>query len=239
MRRRACRSVAGVVLIVLFLAIERRTAGPLLPLALFADRNRAAAYTNVFVGYMASMSMFFFLSLYMQDVRGMSPLATGFAFLPTAVLMFALIRLVPPLLRRVGPKPVTMTGSASMVAALALLTQLTTDSRYFPLVFTAAVLMGCGTGLALMPLSVIIMSSAPSSVSGVAGGAMQTIQQTGVALGLAILSTVFGVASRGATGSPHHVLVSGITAAFAAAATMAGLTFLVTFVFRREVRDGE
>ncbi|MFE0171802.1 MFS transporter [Streptomyces sp. NPDC059002] len=229
---------AGVVLTALFLAVERRTAGPLLPLSLFADRNRAAAYTNVFFGYMASMSMFFFLSLYMQDVRGMSPLATGFAFLPTAVLMFVLIRLVPLLLRRVGPKPVTMAGSASMVVALVLLTRLSTETHYFPLVFVAAVLMGCGTGLALMPLSVIIMSSAPPSVSGVAGGAMQTIQQTGVALGLAILSTVFGAASRGEPGPPHQVLVSGITAAFAAAATMAGLTLLVTFLFRRDARDG-
>ncbi|MDX3228678.1 MFS transporter [Streptomyces sp. ME19-01-6] len=226
--------LAGGVMLVAFLMIERRSAQPLLPLVLFVDRNRAAAYTNVFLGYMASMSMFFFLSLYMQDVRGMGPLRTGFAFLPTAVLMFAMIRSVPRLLRRFGPKPVTMTGTVSMVAGLVLLTQLTTHTAYFPLLFVATVLMGCGTGLGLMPLSVIIMANVPSSAAGAAGGALQTIQQAGASLGLAILTAVFGAASRDVTGAPQRAMVNGITAAFAAAVVMAVLTFLGTLAFRRK-----
>ncbi|WP_228824312.1 MFS transporter [Nocardia blacklockiae] len=224
---------AGVLLLAVFLAVEVRAAQPLLPLHLFADRNRAAAYANMFLGPMAGMSMFFFLTQYLQEVRGMSSLATGFAFLPTAVLMFTMIRLIPRLLPRFGPKPVTVTGTLAMIAGLALLTRLSTASGYFPLLFAAMVLMGCGIGLAFSPLNVIIMSNVAPSEAGAAGGALQTVQQTGGTLGLAILVTVFGTATRGAVGSAHQVLVGGITAAFTGAVVIAALAFLVALTFRR------
>ncbi|QIS22280.1 MFS transporter [Nocardia terpenica] len=223
---------AGVLLLTGFLAIELRADQPLLPLHLFTDRNRAAAYANMFLGPMAGMSMFFFLTLYLQEVRGMSALATGFAFLPTAVLMFAMVRLIPRLLPRLGPKPVTVTGTLAMVAGLTLLTRLSTDSGYFPLLFVAMVLMGFGIGLAFSPLNVIIMQNVEASEAGAAGGALQTVQQTGGALGLAVLMTIFGTATRSAVGSAQHVLVSGITSALAAAAGIALLAFLVALTFR-------
>ncbi|WP_067564265.1 MFS transporter [Nocardia acidivorans] len=223
---------AGAVLIAAFLAIESRVAQPLLPLRLFADRNRAAAYASMFLAPMAGMSMFFFLTQFLQDVLGLSALATGFAFLPTAVLMFTMIRAIPRLLPRFGPRPLTMTGAASMVAGLVLLTRLTPDTGYFPLLFLAMLFMGCGIGLAVAPLSVIIMSNVEPHEAGAAGGAMQTLQQTGAALGLAILVTVFGSAARGAGGSPQHALVGGMTTAFAAAAGIAALTFAVALIFR-------
>ncbi|WP_237748262.1 MFS transporter [Nocardia brasiliensis] len=223
---------AGLLLLAAFLVIELRTAQPLLPLRLFLDRDRAAGYANIFFGPMAGMSMFFFLTQYLQEVRGLSALATGFAFMPTAVLMFTMIRLIPRLLPRFGPKPVTMIGSALMLSALVLLTQLTAESGYFPLLFAAMVLMGLGIGLAFSPLGVIIMANVPGEDAGAAGGAMQTLQQTGSALGLAILVTVFGTAVRDASGSAHEVLVSGITTAFAAACGIAALTFVVALIFR-------
>ncbi|WP_230330040.1 MFS transporter [Nocardia aurantiaca] len=223
---------AGAALIIAFLAIESRTAQPLLPLRLFADRNRAAAYANMFLTPMAGMSMFFFLTQFLQDVLGLSALATGFAFLPTAALMFTMIRLIPRLLPRFGPKPVTLVGAGSMVTGLILLTQLTTDSGYFPLLFIAMILIGCGLGLAVSPLNVIIMSNVEPHEAGAAGGALQTLQQTGASLGLAILVTVFGTATRSAGGSIQHALVSGMTTAFAAAAGIATLTFVVALTFR-------
>ncbi|MET8875338.1 MFS transporter [Nocardia sp. NPDC004604] len=222
----------GAASVAAFLTIEARTAQPLLPLRLFLDRNRAAAYANMFLGPMAGMSMFFFLTQYLQEVRGLSALATGFAFMPTALLMFTMIRLIPRLLPRFGPKPVTVVGTISMAAGLALLTRLTVDSGYFPLLFVAMILMGCGIGLAFSPLNVIIMSSVPPAEAGAAGGALQTLQQTGASLGLAILVTIFGTASRNAGGSAQHALVSGITTAFAAAVGIAALTFAVALTFR-------
>ncbi len=224
--------VAGVLALAAFLVIETRAAQPLLPLRLFADRNRAAAYANMFLGPMAGTSMFFFLTQYLQEVRGMSALATGFAFLPTAALMFTMIRLIPRLLPRLGPKPVTLAGTAVMVAGLVLLTRLEVDTAYFPLIFVATALMGCGIGLAFSPLNVIIMANAAPEEAGAAGGALQTLQQTGAALGLAILVTVFGTATRAAAGSAAHALVSGITTAFAAAAGIGVLTFVVAWTFR-------
>ncbi|MGY4100215.1 MFS transporter [Nocardia sp. R16R-3T] len=222
----------GVILISTFLTIEARTAQPLLPLRLFADRNRAAAYANMFLGPMAGMSMFFFLTQYLQEVLGLSALATGFAFMPTALMMFTMIRLIPRLLPRFGPKPVTVIGTLLMAAGLALLTRLTVDTAYFPMLFIAMILMGSGIGLAFSPLNVIIMSSVAPTEAGAAGGALQTLQQTGSALGLAILVTVFGTASREAGGSAPHALVSGITAAFAGAVVIAALTFVVALTFR-------
>ncbi|WP_458690296.1 MFS transporter [Nocardia tengchongensis] len=224
--------VAGIVLIAAFLIIESRTTQPLLPLRLFADRNRATAYANMFLTPMAGMSMFFFLTQFLQDVLGLSALATGFAFLPTAVLMFTMIRLIPRLLPRFGPKPLAMTGAGAMVAGLLLLTRLTADSGYFPLLFAAMLLMGCGIGLAVSPLNVIIMSNVETDDAGAAGGALQTLQQTGASLGLAALVTVFGTVSRSAGGSAQHALVSGMTTAFAAAAAIAALTFAVALTFR-------
>ncbi|RDI53419.1 MFS transporter [Nocardia mexicana] len=229
---------AGAVLLAAFLAVELRAPQPLLPLHLFTDRNRAAAYANMFLGPMAGMSMFFFLTQYLQEVRGMSALTTGFAFLPTAALMFTMIRLIPRLLPRFGPRPVTVTGTVSMAAGLVLLTQLSTGTAYFPLLLAAMILMGVGIGLAFSPLNVIIMSNVAPSDAGAAGGALQTVQQVGGTLGLAVLVTVFGTASRNAAGSPHEVLVAGMTAAFAAAVVIAVLTVLVALTFRRTREPG-
>ncbi len=227
----------GAFLAIIFLVIEYNSAQPLLPLQLFTDRDRAAAYGTVFVGYMGSMSMFFFMTLYLQDALGFGPLATGLAFLPTALLMFAMIRIIPHMLQRFGPGRVTMVGAALLFAGLALPTQLNTNTAYFPLVFVTAVLMGGGTGLALMPLSVIVMADIPPDLASVAGGALQTIQQTGAAVGLAILITVFGGSTRHLTAEPDQVLVHGVTSAFTAAAVMGVLTFMGALMFRRHRSD--
>jgi predicted MFS family arabinose efflux permease len=88
-----------------------------MPLRLFADRNRAAAYLNFFIGPMAMMSMFFFLTQFFQEVTHFAALATGFSFLPMAVALFSMSRLMPKLLPRFGPKPLAVTGTALMIGA--------------------------------------------------------------------------------------------------------------------------
>ncbi|TVT21057.1 MFS transporter [Amycolatopsis acidiphila] len=223
----------GIFLLLAFFAIEVRTDQPLLPLRLLADRNRAAAYANFFLGPMAGMSMFFFLSQYLQEVHGYGALGTGFAFLPMALLVFGTSRLIPRLLPRFGPKPVALIGTALMTSGLALLTQLSSDSGYFPLLLVPMVLMGLGMGLAFSPLNVIIMATVPARDAGAAGGVLQTMQQIGATLGLAILVTVFGSTTRHATGSPHEVLVTGMTHAFVVSVVIAALTFVVALTFRR------
>ncbi|MFI5586942.1 MFS transporter [Amycolatopsis sp. NPDC051758] len=227
----------GLALLAAFVAIEARTAMPLVPLRLFADRNRSAAYVNFFLGPMAMMSMFFFLTQFMQDIRHFAALATGFAFLPMAALIFTMSRLVPRLLPRYGPKPLAVTGSLLMVTGVGWLALLTTGSTYFPALFGPLLLMGLGGGLAFAPLNVIVMATVPTEDAGAAGGVLQTMQQVGSTLGLGILITVFGSATRSAaaTGSTGpQLVVDGMTSAFATAAVLAACTFLVALTFRRQ-----
>lgn len=141
--------VTGGVLLAVFLAVELRTAQPLLPLHLFADRNRAAAYVFC-LGPMAGMSMFFFLSQYLQDVRGMNALATGFAFLPVALLVFAMSRLIPHVLPRFGPQPTALAGAALMTVGLVLLTGLDRE-RLLPAVARGLRADGTQDGTGLLP----------------------------------------------------------------------------------------
>jgi EmrB/QacA subfamily drug resistance transporter len=224
----------GLVLVAAFVVIEARTRQPLLPLRLFADRNRAAAYANFFLGPAAGMSMFFFLTQFLQQVRGFSALETGLAFLPMALVLFAVTRTIPHLLPRLGPRRLAVTGTLAMIAALGALTQLSESSRYFTALLGPLVLMGFGVGAAFAPLNVVIMSTVEPQDAGAAGGALQTMQQVGAALGLAVLVTVFGTTVRHATnGHPVtvHDLVLGMTHAFTAAAVLAAASLVVALTF--------
>jgi EmrB/QacA subfamily drug resistance transporter len=227
---------AGLLLLAAFVSIEQRARQPLVPLRLFADRNRAAAYVNFFFGPMAMMSMFFFLTQFLQEISHFAALATGLAFLPMAVALFSVTRVIPKLLRRFGPKPLTIGGTAVMILGLAWLTRLSPDSEYLTSLFGPMLLMGLGGGLAFSPLNIIIMSTVRPEEAGAAGGVLQTMQQVGGTLGLAILVTVFGASARhaGEAGaSPENVLVSGMTDAFVAAAIIATMTFCVALTFRK------
>ena len=224
---------AGVALLATFLAVETRSPQPLMPLRLFADRNRAAGFANFFLGPAAMMSMFFFLTQFLQDLRGFSALSTGFAFLPMAAGMFVMTRLVPRLLPRFGPKPLALTGAAVMVAGLAWLTQLEPDSTYVTALLGPMTLMGVGGGLGFVPLTPVIMATVPPQDAGAAGGVLQTMQQTGATLGLSILVTVFGAATRDRAVAPDVALVHGMTSAFTVSVLIASLTFLVALTFRQ------
>ncbi|GAA5187837.1 MFS transporter [Rugosimonospora acidiphila] len=230
---------AGVLLLIAFLVIELRTKAPIMPLRLFADRNRAAAYVNFLLGPAAMMSMFFFLTQFLQEVRGFSALSTGFAFLPMAAGMFGMTRLVPRLLPRFGPKPLAVTGALVMIAGLVWLTQISVNSGYTDAILGPMVLLGLGGGLSFSPLTPVVMAGVEPKDAGAAGGVLQTMQQTGTSLGLAVLVTVFGTASRhaavnapaGAAGAAH-ILVSGMDAAFTVGTFIAVAAFLVALTFR-------
>ncbi|SDU80932.1 MFS transporter [Jiangella alkaliphila] len=231
--------VAGVVLLATFLLVEARTAEPLLPLRLFADRNRAAAFVNFLLGPMAGMSMFFFLTQYLQDVHGYGALATGVAFLPMALVLFTTTRFIAVLLPRFGPKPLALTGAVLMSTGIALLSRLDVDSAYAAGLLPSMLLMGLGMGLAIAPLNVVVMTSVPPADAGAAGGVLQTMQQAGATLGLAILVTVFGASSRDAAAAgaaPDQVLVAGMTDAFVAGALIAATAVLVALTFRSQRR---
>jgi EmrB/QacA subfamily drug resistance transporter len=232
---------AGLVLIAVFVLVELRAREPLMPLRLFADRNRAMAYLNFFIGPMAMFGMFFFLTQFLQVVMELGPLATGFAFMPMAVAMFTVTRFIPRLLPRCGPRGMAVTGTALMIAGLVWLTQVTEASAYASGLLAPMVLMGVGVGLAFSPLNVLVMSTVAPEDAGAAGGVLQTMQQVGASLGLAVLVTVFGSAARHAAAhgaSAEHALVSGMTRAFVASTIFALLTLAVATTFRRPTATG-
>lgn len=224
--------VVGGVLVVAFVVSQTRVANPMLPLRLFADRNRAAAYANFFLGPLAMMSAFFFMTQFLQEVRDYRALTTGFAFLPMAVGIFTLSRIVPRLLPRTGPKPLALTGTLMMAAGMWWMSQLTATSSYVPGILGPMILMGVGGGLAFSPLNVLIMATVPPADAGAAGGALQTMQQIGSTLGLALLVTIAGSAARGTAGT--EAVVTGATAAFAASSVIVLLTFVVALTFRKQ-----
>jgi EmrB/QacA subfamily drug resistance transporter len=229
---------SGVVLLVAFVAVEARIREPLMPLRLFADRNRAAGYALFFLGPAANMSIFFFLTQFMQDVRGYGPLSTGFAFLPLAAGMFIMTRAVPRMLPRFGPKRMAMAGTPLVIGGITWLTTVTPSTGYVGGLLGPMLLIGFGGGLSLVPLNAIIMARVEPRDAGAAGGVLQTMQQSGSSLGLAVLVTVFGTyrrdALRGGADSVH-AMVAGMNHAFWVSAALAACMFVVAATFRRSL----
>jgi EmrB/QacA subfamily drug resistance transporter len=202
----------SAILLGAFLAIEARTARPLVPLRLFADRNRAGGYLIMLLTPAAMLGVFFFLTQFLQDVLGFSPLRAGLSFLPLAVALFTVTRLIPRLLPRFGARRLVVTGMLLLTAGLIWLSQVSAHSGYAAAILAPMVLFGLGAGLGASPLNVLIMSAVPPRDAGAASGALQTAQQIGGGLGLAILVTA------------THTVDAAFTAAavFTAAAALVG-----------------
>ncbi|SNT65567.1 drug resistance transporter, EmrB/QacA subfamily [Asanoa hainanensis] len=232
----------GVVLLVTFLAIQLRSAQPLVPLSLFKDRNRAVGFVGFLLGPAAMMSAFYFLTQFLQIVLGFGPLKTGLAFLPMAGSMFAMTRIVPRLLHRIGPRPLALTGAPLMMAGLAWLTQLDTTSGYAGSLLGPMILLGLGGGLTFVPLTPVIMGSVQPRDAGAAGGVLQTMQQVGATLGLAVLIAVFGAAvgPQGAAGATDAVsFVHGMNAANVVSVVIAAGLVVVALSFRSVRRPAQ
>jgi MFS family permease len=205
-------------------AWQARAAYPVMPLRLFADRNRAAGLACMFLLAVALSGTIYFLSQLLQESYGMSPLRSGLAVLPFAVTQVATARITPRLVARAGPKPVTVAGTVLITAAMAWLSQVTAASGYLAGVLGPMVLFGMGIGLCFMPLNMMITAGVPRSDSGAVSGLLQTMQRAGGSVGVAVLATAFGIASSNATAHPQtglspvqqsrNVLTHGIAAGY-------------------------
>ncbi|MGW2519510.1 MFS transporter [Streptomyces sp. NPDC001617] len=217
----------AVVLLVGFALVESRAEQPIMPLRLFADRNRAGGYAGVLLLPAGMFGAFYFLTLISQQVLDYSPLRAGFAFLPMTVVLFTTVRLVPRLLPRFGAKPVMVTGMTLLVAASVWLWRLRADDGYLTGLLGPLLLVGAGVGLSLMPLNATILAKIRPHEAGAASGLLQTLQWLGGTLGLAVLVTVFGTATRHASGTPAEVLTHGAARAFGVGALIALAALLV------------
>ncbi|MET8946554.1 MFS transporter [Streptomyces sp. NPDC004542] len=229
---------AAAALLAAFVLIEARAGQPIMPLRLFADRDRAGGYASIMLLPAGLFGAFYFLTLIGQQVLGFSPLRAGFAFLPLTLVMFTTVRLVPRLLARFGVRPVLLTGMTLITAASAWLWRLRPGDGYLTGLLGPLLLMGLGVGLSFMPLNATILARIEPREAGAASGLLQTLQWLGGTLGLSVLVTVFGTATRHATGSPAVLLTHGASRAFGTGALIALAALLVAgFVIRGRRAD--
>ncbi|CAN5404031.1 MFS transporter [soil metagenome] len=200
--------VAGVVLLAAFAFIESRVAHPLLPVRVFANRTRATSFLVMALVPAAMFAMFYFLSLFIQLVVGYSPLHTGFAFLPFSVGIVIGAAVSSNLVNRIDPRFIAGVGTLMAAAALfgfsllsvptgtADLLAVGPDSflgagvNYWSSIFPFIVLMSVGMGMVFVPLTLTAVHHLRSQDSGIGSGVLNTMQQVGGALGLAVLGTV-------------------------------------------------
>jgi predicted MFS family arabinose efflux permease len=199
--------IGGAILLTLFAAIQARSRNPLLPLRVLTNRNRAASFITIGVSGSAVFGVFLFLTYYLQQNRGYSPVATGIAFLPmTAAVMISAALATNKLRARFGPRPLVVTGMALGAAGMLYLSGIGVDSSYATAILPALIAIGVGLGLAMASA----MNSATLGVdpadAGVASATVSASQQIGGSLGTALLSTIATSAlTTYITGAHAHV----------------------------------
>ncbi|MFF5364572.1 MFS transporter [Streptomyces scabiei] len=256
---------AAAVLLLMFGLIERRAREPITPLKMFTDRNRSGTYVIMLSLAAAMFGMFFFIVLFVQNVLQYTPIEAGLAFLPVTVAIVTGAGLSQRFLPVLGPKPFMMAGSTMVVLGLGWQTMISPDSSYLGGVLGPMVMFGFGMGLNFVTLTLTAVSGVAPHEAGAASGLLNVTQQVGGSLGLSILTTVFGTASRDEAEKQvqlfmaqadaeqkaefartqqlpapwsHEVLAQGISTAFVPAVAMAVLA-LVTAVFVIRVRKSD
>jgi EmrB/QacA subfamily drug resistance transporter len=240
---------AAALLLGSFLLVELRSEQPITPLHLFADRNRSGAHLIRLLLVAGMFGMFFFMTQFEQEVLGFSPLRAGLAALPTTIALFGSARLAARLLPRFGPKPPMVAGMALTAVGMVWLTQVSATTAYFPGLFGPLLLFGIGIGFPFVTLTLVALSGVEQRDSGAAASLVNVTQQLGGTLGLAILVTVFGAASRAAARHPlaglaprlqaHEILVHGIGSSLRAASVFLAGALLVAVVAIRTGPMGE
>ena len=229
---RAVLAIA-VTLLVTFVALESRGRHPLMPLRIFANRNRSGAYGLSLAIGAALSGMLFLLTLFMQNVLGFSPLQAGFAFLPTALGVVVGAGLTSRVIGRVGPRVPMTTGALLAATGMFWLSAVTVHANYFADVLGPLVVLAIGLGMAFVSTSVTAISGIQPNESGLASALLNVGRQLGGSLGIAIMGTIATkvTGNQLATGPFTHAAVNrALTAGFSAGFEIAGLIALAGFV---------
>ena len=187
--------VAAVVLLALFVTIEKRVANPLMPLRVITERNRGGSYLGSLVVGAGLFSMFLFLGLYLQVILGYSPLKSGFAFLPFTFGIIVFAGIASQLLPKVGPKVLMVPGLIAAGFGLLALSRITPETSYTTHVLPSLLIMSSGMALVFIPLTSTSLHGVSSHDTGVASAMLNTSQQIGGSLGTALLNTVAATAA--------------------------------------------
>jgi EmrB/QacA subfamily drug resistance transporter len=234
----------GAALLAVFALIERRSLAPLVRLSIFKVRTLAIADVVLLLVASGMFGMFYFASLYVQQILGYSPLRAGLAFLPVTAAIVIGAGIAQQLIRRIGVRNVAVMGVLIATAGMSVLTQLPVHGSYLGDLLSGLFPMGIGMGLTFVPITLLGTGGVSDEDAGLASGLFNTAQQVGGSLGLAILSTLAAsqtgsLLEPGASAaSTLSATVSGYHVAFAAAASMlaAGGVLLAVGLRRRHVR---
>jgi EmrB/QacA subfamily drug resistance transporter len=231
---------AGVALVAAFLTIEARFAkAPLMPLRIYASRTLSAANLVIFMVGASAFAMWFFMSLYLQQVQGYSPLKAGLAFLPMTLCIVAASTVASRAVSRVGAKRLLILGMVLMSGGLLWLTDIAAGGSYLGEVLVPSLLVAIGMGLAFVAGTIAAVAGVASREAGLASGLVNTSRLVGGALGLAILAALASsrtnqqlhAAGRHVTTQlAHAALTNGFVVAFGVAAAFAAVGAL-TAVF--------
>jgi EmrB/QacA subfamily drug resistance transporter len=216
---------AGIVLLAVFGLVEARASQPIMPLRLFASRERAGAYAARMLFLGAMMGFWFFTTQFLQGVLGFRPAEAGLAFLPATLPNFAAAIAVPRLTRRLGNGRVLATGLTLALAGMAWLSRASVDSLYLSGVALPMVLIGLGQGLTLGPLTVAGVAGVDAQDAGAASGAVNVAHQLGGSLGLSVLIVVFAAAGTHVLDG-RALLAQRISSALGAGTAMLVLSLL-------------
>jgi EmrB/QacA subfamily drug resistance transporter len=221
--------VLGAVLLAAFVVAEQRSSHPLLPLRVILDRTRGGSYVAVGITGIALFGIFLFLTFYMQQVKGYSPLTTGLLFLPlvAGILIASTLYSALP---TVGPRPLVTAGMLLGAGGTAYLAQLTVTSSYLGGVLPALLIMGLGFGMIFASAVNSATAGVPRQDSGVASALVNTMQQVGGSIGIAVLSTIaasettsYLLAHHISPQAPAIAATHGYTLAFTISAALFGL----------------
>ena len=234
----------AVALVAGFLLIEARHSHPLIRLGILRKRSLAGADTAMLLVASGMMSMFFFASIYVQEVLGYSPLRAGLAFLPITAGIIGGAGASQQLIRRFGVRSVALSGMFLAAVGLLVLSRIPVNGSYLVDLVPGLMTMALGMGLTFVPITLIATTGVDAEDAGLASGLLNTAQQVGGALGLAILATLAADRTTGLLGSAGHVptsldrvsaLVGGFRLAFfVAACLIATAPLILGLVVRRQ-----
>jgi len=243
------RTLAGfavaILLIAAFVVIERRHENPLVPLRIFSNRSLAASDATMLVVAAALFGVFFFCTLYLQQVLGYNALKTGVAYLPWTLTTIGASTLAARVVDRFTPRPVLIGGLLVSTAGFLLLTRVSGSADYASHVLPAMIVLGAGLGMSFVPITISATNGVAPGDSGLASGLLNTTQQVGGSLGLAILATVSTTRVTNAldAGSPLAVaLTHGFKGAFIVAALLCAVGAVLALAllpFRPRRPEGE
>ncbi|MFI9627288.1 MFS transporter [Streptomyces sp. NPDC052042] len=229
--------LSGVLLLVFAVVELRVVKHPVMPLRIFRNRNLSSAnMVSLLVGA-ALLSMFFFISLYLQQVLGFSALEAGLSYLPFSVASIIAAGVGSQLVTKIGPRPILLTGLTLTTVGLLLFTRIPANGTFAGDVLLPSVVAALGLGFSFVPVTIVAVSGVTPQESGLASGLINTTQQIGGALGLAVLSSVanarIGELLRGKRpdgAAMADAMTEGFRLAFAVGAGFALLGVVITLL---------